>query len=645
MRSNKLLRSLRQLVASVVGTGSSQCPPLLRRRTTTLMVELLEDRSVPTTFNLTPPSAALSRLRLRMEPIADLFNFRPLANATLRAANTAQTRSGMILPPIPPASATASPAFRGVGVTAHAPAAAKTPLLHRLRQLRNPADGAELVTGGPGVLHGSVSTRTLAAKTPSNGNVVLGTTSEKNGIGTATPRKVTLLAHSPRKGPKAAKVTIVEFSDFQCPFCSRVVPTLKQIHDTYPKDVAVVFVNQPLAFHAQARDAAKAFLAAGKQGKAWEMHDKMFANQQALQVAELEKYAKELGLNVDKFKKDMTDPKTEEMVAADQKLAGSVGADGTPTFFINGRELLGAQPFDSFKKIIDEEIVKADDLLKKGTKLEAVYDKLMAQTGVGSSAAKTTILQKSAKLKSPNTAKLKSPNTAKLKSPNTALWNQEYALCAGAESFNFDGVAYTKCNKMFGNSLGLTHSYPPTPTTPGGNVQTVNDIGNAEGTYMVSTYSPPDIANYSLYRCEGTGSYVQCNGGICFKNTSGKDFPGFQGADTVAADEIICSCPLKQAKIYNVWGPSDCPASRQVFDGICGKGPKKATFADGVSLHVGSDGPPKTLIAYTELYNKVFGDTHPMPKVCKRPPAPPACGSTGKPASPPGFVECLAPLC
>jgi len=617
MRSNKLLRSLRQLVASVVGTGSSQCPPLLRRRTTTLMVELLEDRSVPTTFNLTPPSAALSRLRLRMEPIADLFNFRPLANATLRAANTAQTRSGMILPPIPPASATASPAFRGVGVTAHAPAAAKTPLLHRLRQLRNPADGAELVTGGPGVLHGSVSTRTLAAKTPSNGNVVLGTTSEKNGIGTATPRKVTLLAHSPRKGPKAAKVTIVEFSDFQCPFCSRVVPTLKQIHDTYPKDVAVVFVNQPLAFHAQARDAAKAFLAAGKQGKAWEMHDKMFANQQALQVAELEKYAKELGLNVDKFKKDMTDPKTEEMVAADQKLAGSVGADGTPTFFINGRELLGAQPFDSFKKIIDEEIVKADDLLKKGTKLEAVYDKLMAQTGVGSSAAKTTILQKSAKLKSPNTAKLKSPNTAKFKSPNTALWNQEYALCAGAESFNFDGVTYAKCRKKYGNSLGLTHSYPPTPTTPGGNVQTVNDIGTApgNGSFMVSTYSPPDPQRYAVYGCKGEGSFAQCDGGICFTNTSGKNFPKI---GPVADNEIICSCPIVTSKDYHVWGKAECPTTAAAYDKICEQGSKKITRADGAILHVGNTGPVTVTFALDAMYDKTFG-TRSTPNICKRP--------------------------
>jgi protein-disulfide isomerase len=191
-------------------------------------------------------------------------------------------------------------------------------------------------------------------------------------------KKVTIPAHSPRKGPKVAKVTIVEFSDFQCPFCSRVTPTLKEITDKYPKDVAIVFVNQPLSFHAQARGAAQAFMAAHKQGKAWEMHDKMFANQQALQPADLEKYAGEIGLNVARFKKDMADPATDKLIADDQALASSVGADGTPTFFINGRELSGAQPFASFQTVIDEEIKKADELLKSGTKPADLYDKLMA---------------------------------------------------------------------------------------------------------------------------------------------------------------------------------------------------------------------------------------------------------------------------
>ena len=192
------------------------------------------------------------------------------------------------------------------------------------------------------------------------------------------PKKVEIPAHSPRTGAKNAKVTIVEFSDFQCPFCGRVIPTVKEILQKYPKDVQLVFVNQPLPFHENAKGAAKAFMAAHRQGKAWELHDKMFANQQALTAPDLEKYAKEAGLNLAKWKKDMGDPAADKMIADDQALAGSVGANGTPTFFINGRELSGAQPIAAFQTMIDEEVKKADALLKGGTKPEQLYAKIMA---------------------------------------------------------------------------------------------------------------------------------------------------------------------------------------------------------------------------------------------------------------------------
>jgi protein-disulfide isomerase len=200
-------------------------------------------------------------------------------------------------------------------------------------------------------------------------------------------RKVAIPAHAPRKGARFPKVTIVEFSDFQCPFCSRVVPTLNEIMTKYGKDVAIAFVNQPLGFHPNARPAAKAFLAANRQGKAWEMHDKMFANQQALSQADFDKYAQELKLNLPRFKKDMEDPAIEKMIADDQSLASSVGADGTPMFFINGRELSGAQPISAFTAIIDEEIKKADQLLKQGTKPADLYDKLVAQAVAAAPAA------------------------------------------------------------------------------------------------------------------------------------------------------------------------------------------------------------------------------------------------------------------
>lgn len=195
----------------------------------------------------------------------------------------------------------------------------------------------------------------------------------------AGAKKVVITAHSPRKGPKHAKVTIVEFSEFQCPFCSRALPTLKQVQEKYGKDVALVFMSQPLPFHNNAMIASQAFMAAHRQGKAWELHDKMFANQQALSQPDLEKYAQEVGLNMARFKKDLEDPKIKEQIKADQDLGNSVGANGTPTFFINGRELVGAQPFSAFQTIIDDELKKVDELMKKGVKLEDVYTKRMEE--------------------------------------------------------------------------------------------------------------------------------------------------------------------------------------------------------------------------------------------------------------------------
>lgn len=105
------------------------------------------------------------------------------------------------------------------------------------------------------------------------------------------------------------------------------------------------------------------------------MHDKLFANQSALTRPDLERYAKELGLDPAKFAKDMDDPKLNEEIESDKKLGNSLGASGTPTFFINGRQLVGAQPFEKFKEIIEEEIKKADELIKGGTPLADVYKK------------------------------------------------------------------------------------------------------------------------------------------------------------------------------------------------------------------------------------------------------------------------------
>ncbi|AEI66657.1 DsbA family protein [Corallococcus macrosporus] len=195
----------------------------------------------------------------------------------------------------------------------------------------------------------------------------------------AAVRKVEIPADSPSFGPATAKVTLVEWSDFECPFCSRVGPTLAQIKESYPKDVRVVFRHQPLPFHPNAKLAAEASHAAHEQGKFWEYHDKLFANQKALDRASLEKYAQELGLDVSKFKAALDSGKFKAKVEADMAAGSALGANGTPTFFINGREFVGAQPFANFKRVIDEEIGKADKLLAAGTRPEELYAKLNAE--------------------------------------------------------------------------------------------------------------------------------------------------------------------------------------------------------------------------------------------------------------------------
>jgi len=181
---------------------------------------------------------------------------------------------------------------------------------------------------------------------------------------------------SPVKGPSDALVTIVEFSDFQCPFCGRVEPTIKQIHETYGKDVRVAFKQNPLPFHQNAGPAAEAALEARDQGKFWEMHEKLFTNQQALEKDKLEEYAKDLGLNVAKFKTSLETNKHKAEIDADHKLARDLGASGTPSFFINGRSLRGAQPFEAFKAVIDEELAKAKQLVASGTPKTQLYAKV-----------------------------------------------------------------------------------------------------------------------------------------------------------------------------------------------------------------------------------------------------------------------------
>jgi len=143
----------------------------------------------------------------------------------------------------------------------------------------------------------------------------------------------------------------------------------------YGDDLRVVFKQNPLSFHNRAMPAAKASEAAGKQGKFWEMHDKLFENNKEMTDDNFVKWAGELGLNVEQFKKDMADPALEKRIKAQQSQGMTLGARGTPAFFVNGRFLSGAQPVDAFKKVIDEEMKKADKLIAAGTPKAKVYEK------------------------------------------------------------------------------------------------------------------------------------------------------------------------------------------------------------------------------------------------------------------------------
>jgi len=167
------------------------------------------------------------------------------------------------------------------------------------------------------------------------------------------------IATAPIKGPQSAPVTITEFSEFQCPFCRRVAPTLKRIEEVYAGKVRIAWKNLPLtSIHEHAMAAALAAEAARNQGKFWEYHDKLFENQEHLEAADLKRYAEELGLDVRRFEADQQDQQKKTLIEADMEQARELKVSSTPSFFINGRYVRGALPFEALSKVIDEELTK-----------------------------------------------------------------------------------------------------------------------------------------------------------------------------------------------------------------------------------------------------------------------------------------------
>ncbi len=161
-------------------------------------------------------------------------------------------------------------------------------------------------------------------------------------------------------GNKNAKVTVVEFSDYQCPYCGQFETSVNQMMTDYGSKIRLVYKNYPLtSIHPFAQKAAETAECAGAQGKYWQMHDKLFANQATLSNDNFKQWAKDLGLNTTKFNTCLDNSQTAAKIAADQKYGDTVGVTGTPTTFVDGIAIQGAQSYDTLKGLIDQELAKA----------------------------------------------------------------------------------------------------------------------------------------------------------------------------------------------------------------------------------------------------------------------------------------------
>ena len=170
------------------------------------------------------------------------------------------------------------------------------------------------------------------------------------------PRQAVSAGKSPAKGGASAQVEVIEFADFQCPYCLAAAPTVKKVMEAYGDRIRLVYRNYPLPNHPQAQPAAEAAQCANEQGQFWPYHDRLFAEAGKLSDADLKKAAVDLGLNAERFNACVDEHRYKAVVEADQQAGIEAGVNGTPAFFVNGRLLSGAQPFEAFKRIIDEEL-------------------------------------------------------------------------------------------------------------------------------------------------------------------------------------------------------------------------------------------------------------------------------------------------
>ncbi len=170
-----------------------------------------------------------------------------------------------------------------------------------------------------------------------------------------TPKKIDV-ADAPVKGPAGAKITLIEFADYECPHCKRFQPVLRQIVDEFHGDVKLYFKHYPLPQHNMARAAAEAAVAAQKQGKFWQYQDKIWDKSDDLTPAKLEEAAKELGLDMTKFRQDMASEAVKAKVMKDRADGSAAGLQATPTLYIDGREYTDGRDTDSLREWIRDEI-------------------------------------------------------------------------------------------------------------------------------------------------------------------------------------------------------------------------------------------------------------------------------------------------
>jgi len=175
----------------------------------------------------------------------------------------------------------------------------------------------------------------------------------------ALPPKLDVKAEGPSRGAEKAPVTIVEFSDYECEFCGRAEATVRTLLEKYPGKVRLVYRNYPLSIHPHAAKAAEAALCAGEQGRYWEMHALLFANQKALEPADLKKYARTVPLDPEAFDRCLDSGRMAAALETDRKAGESLGLNSTPSFFVNGRLVAGAQPPEKFGALIDWELAAA----------------------------------------------------------------------------------------------------------------------------------------------------------------------------------------------------------------------------------------------------------------------------------------------